>query len=587
MLNEPIIRRFENIVEKYPQNIALITKEINISYRELNEKANQLAYYIEKIETSEKFSIGIYLQPSIDMIVSILAVLKLGIPYVPLDPSYPEERIKYIVNNSKISQILTSSNLTKKIQLNFVNKIFVDKIDYIDLKSNNLNKKLGEIVYILYTSGTAGNPKGVEVYQTGLSNYLSYSCDNYIINENNLNNPASFIYLPLVFDASITSLFSPLMVGRSIVIPSKRGIEIFDDEIIQNNSFDFVKMTPAHLLVLKERLDYQKIKNWTYNVVVGGEALLKEHVLWLKEIGFEWNIINEYGPTETVVGSSTFSFSLKDEIPDKIPIGKPIYNTQFYIVDKNLNILPENEIGEIIITGEGVSKGYLENETLTKEKFINNFLLKNNRAYRTGDLGYYKKNGDYYYEGRIDEQIKIQGYRIEISEIETQIRKIPTISNVAIIVTEDTEKIKTLEVFYVSSKYIEPEYFYEYLKKYLPSYMIPNKYVHIRKIPLTINGKIDKKTLLKYREEKMYSKAKLTKMEEKILPFWKEILKIDNVLPEEKFCYLGGHSLLAVLLISKINKEFSVKIPILELYPNGTLREIANKIEKQLLNRTK
>ena len=578
MFKISVIKRFEYIAKKYPNNIAIITKEKKITYSVLNKDANKLAHYIKNnnILTKNK-AIGIFIEPSIDMVISVLAIQKLGVPYVPIDVSYPYKRIKYMIKDSKISCILSLKKNIEKIESFDINILLLDKINYYNFKDTNLSSKNSDIMYILYTSV----PKGVEVYQKGVTNYLNYSCDNYLNKISDNKNPASFIYLPLAFDASVTSLYSPLMMGRSIVIPSKKGLEIFDDILVQKNKFDFVKITPAHLLILKERMDFRHFKNWTKSLIIGGEALTLQHLAFLKKININWTIINEYGPTETVVGSSTFSFTLNSHVPDKIPIGKAIYNTIIYIIDKGGNLLPNGEVGEIVIGGDGVAKGYLNKKELTEEKFLENFILPGNRVYKTGDLGTYQEDGNLIYNGRIDEQVKIRGYRIEISEIEANLKKIPGILEAVVIIKENKLNMKSLEAFFTSEKDLDISIIKKKLSKSLPIYMLPSKFLRVEKIPITSNGKIDKKSLLKLDAPFNVSNKTLNKIEQQLLPIWKEILKTKNINIDDKFSTLGGHSLLAVMLISEVNKIFSVNIPILTLYPNGTLREIAKEIQIQ------
>ena len=579
MFKISVIKRFEYIAKKYPNNTAIITKEKKITYSVLNKDANKLAHYIKNnnILTKNK-AIGIFIEPSIDMVISVLAIQKLGVPYVPIDVSYPYKRIKYMIKDSKISCILSLKKNIEKIESFDINILLLDKINYYNFKDTNLSSKNSDIMYILYTSGSTGVPKGVEVYQKGVTNYLNYSCDNYLNKISDNKNPASFIYLPLAFDASVTSLYSPLMMGRSIVIPSKKGLEIFDDILVQKNKFDFVKITPAHLLILKERMDFRHFKNWTKSLIIGGEALTLQHLAFLKKININWTIINEYGPTETVVGSSTFSFTLNSHVPDKIPIGKAIYNTIIYIIDKGGNLLPNGEVG---IGGDGVAKGYLNKKELTEEKFLENFILPGNRVYKTGDLGTYQEDGNLIYNGRIDEQVKIRGYRIEISEIEANLKKIPGILEAVVIIKENKLNMKSLEAFFTSEKDLDISIIKKKLSKSLPIYMLPSKFLRVEKIPITSNGKIDKKSLLKLDAPFNVSNKTLNKIEQQLLPIWKEILKTKNINIDDKFSTLGGHSLLAVMLISEVNKIFSVNIPILTLYPNGTLREIAKEIQIQ------
>ena len=328
-------------------------------------------------------------------------------------------------------------------------------------------------------------------------------------------------------------------------------------------------------------MDFRHFKNWTKSLIIGGEALTLQHLAFLKKININWTIINEYGPTETVVGSSTFSFTLNSHVPDKIPIGKAIYNTIIYIIDKGGNLLPNGEVGEIVIGGDGVAKGYLNKKELTEEKFLENFILPGNRVYKTGDLGTYQEDGNLIYNGRIDEQVKIRGYRIEISEIEANLKKIPGILEAVVIIKENKLNMKSLEAFFTSEKDLDISIIKKKLSKSLPIYMLPSKFLRVEKIPITSNGKIDKKSLLKLDAPFNVSNKTLNKIEQQLLPIWKEILKTKNINIDDKFSTLGGHSLLAVMLISEVNKIFSVNIPILTLYPNGTLREIAKEIQIQ------
>lgn len=434
MIEETVIKQFEKIAKEYPNKIAVITEFETITYEELNKRANQLANYMQKSKWKYDCAIGVCLAPSINMLVSVLAVQKLGITYVPIDKTYPDKRINYMIHDACISCILADRDFANRSEVTDTNIIYLDSVNYYKCGDDNISTKYNEIIYILYTSGSTGEPKGVEVCQKGITNYLNYSCDNYIKKDEDNNNPASFVYLPLAFDASVTSLYTPLMVGRSLVIPTKQGIEVFNDLLVKENRFDFVKMTPAHLFVLKEQISPMILEKWTRYLVVGGETLTFQHLSYFKDLGLNWTIVNEYGPTETVVGSTTYFFSLKTQDSKKIPIGKPIYNTDIYIVNKKNEIVPIGEVGEIVIGGLGVTKGYCNKPQLTKERFIEDFISCGNRVYKTGDLGMYTYDGDLVYCGRIDEQVKIRGYRIELSDIESGLKKIPGILDAAVIV---------------------------------------------------------------------------------------------------------------------------------------------------------
>lgn len=583
MINVPIIKQFEDIAEKYPNNVALKTEHESINYDKLNQMANQLALYMQLNGLTYHNAIGICLPVSIDMVAAVLAIQKLGIPYVPIDDTYPTNRIKYMIQDAGISSLLTHRKIANKVGDIGINTLCLEQFQYNNDRLDNLHYTENDIVYILYTSGSTGVPKGVEIFQKGLTNYLNYCCDSYLTRDSQLSNPASFAHLPLAFDASVTSLFSPLMVGRSLIIPSKQGLEVFNDPLVQNSEFDFVKLTPAHLLLLKEQMEKELLNKWTKYLIVGGEALTPGHLSYYKKLNLDWTVVNEYGPTETVVGSTTHFFSLNEPIPNKIPIGKPIYNTSIYIMDKEMNEVSTGNIGEIVIGGVGVAKGYHNNEQLTIEKFIDDFITPGNRVYRTGDLGIYQNNGEIVYCGRIDDQVKIRGYRIEISDIEVGLKKIPDVNEAAVIVKQDNMNIKSLEAFFVANRDMDVNEVISELSQHIPAYMLPSRITQIKEMPITSNGKINRKILETLESISHKNIEKLSALEVRLLPLWQEVLNIQNFKSTDKFSCLGGHSLLAVMLISKIYNEFSIKLPILSLYPNGTLQDVAGQLE-ELIN---
>lgn len=585
---KPMISRFEEQALKNPKSLAITSNKRKFTYEELNSKANQIAHYLEGLNISRNCRIGVCFNPSAEMILALLAIQKLGMTYVPMDVTYPQDRIQYMVEDADIGCILTFSKMELKDMGEGVKRVDLDTIDneLSNKDSGNLvvTTNPTDIAYILYTSGSTGKPKGVAVYQKGLSNYLDWCSSEYIEDDDNLQQPATFIYLPIVFDASITCLYTPLINGRYLLIPEKQGIEIFDDPDVQQGEFSFVKMTPAHLAVLKERLPIDSLKKWTKNLIVGGEALIASHLAYLKEQKVPWTIINEYGPTETVVGSSVYSFSVEQEVPENIPIGKPIINTRIYIMNEYGQNMPIGSIGEIVIGGYGVAQGYLNKEDLTKEKFIEDPFHKEEKIYRTGDLGAYMSDGNLIYCARKDDQIKIRGYRIEIGEIEAALGNVPQVLEVAVVAKEDAFLNKMLVAYYTSSdnRELDTAEIVGCISKDVPGYMIPNRFIHMKELPLTHNGKVDRKKLQTFEcsEKEGEEKERLTVWEKKLIPIWEKILNQRDINVMKGFTDLGGHSLLAVQLISEVRKQFEADIPVMKLYPNGTLKDIASQVEK-------
>ena len=582
---------FEKQAESTPRALAVYSYDGRMTYWELNQKSNRLAHYLQSLGMGLHKRIGICMKPSKYMVIALLGVLKCGATYVPIDPEYPEKRIEYIVDDADVEVILSTKDIFipdagEAIRVN----VDVSEGDLLRQSDSNPQVQLSpqNIAYILYTSGSTGTPKGVEVYHIGMLNYLLWCAQEYIKPNDNTSMPASFAHLPLVSDASITSLYTPLITGRYLLIPKKQGLEIFDDPAVQKGGFSFVKLTPAHLSLLKEKFIRKEMYAFAKRVIIGGEALFSEHLAYLKRCGLDWTIINEYGPTETVVGSTSYSFSIRDDVPSNIPIGKPIMNTNIFILDSQNLLAPVGAIGEIAIGGIGVSKGYVNREDLTREKYITNSFIKreNKYIYKTGDLGRWLPDGNIEYIGRADHQVKIRGYRIELGEVEAVLAKSPGVKAAAVVVQEVKPGDRQLAGYYIA----EEEYtggaqeIMDYLKSRLPGYMVPANLRELAEIPMNRNGKVDR-LLLSTRAFQKTTGTNLTEdrshLEQELVAIWKQILDVDYVGIDDGFSQLGGHSLLAVQIISKIDQKYVKKLPIMELYPNGTIRKIAGLLEAE------
>ncbi|MCX7920843.1 MAG: amino acid adenylation domain-containing protein [Clostridia bacterium] len=578
---------FEEQVKRNPSALAVSSYDGKMTYEELNDKANRVAHYLKSLGMGLDKKIGICLNPSMDMIVALLGVLKSGATYVAIDPGYPAQRIEYIIKDAGIEVILTAHNIEIPEGAGEITRIDIDVSQHIleSQDSHNPNTVLSpqNIAYILYTSGSTGNPKGVAIYHLGMMNYLTWCAQEYIKPEDNTDRPASFAYLPLVFDASITSIYTPLITGRYLLIPQKQGLEIFSDPDIQKGGFSFVKLTPAHLSLLKESFDKKMLNGFAKRLIIGGEALLPEQLAYFKQCDLEWTIINEYGPTETVVGSTVYCFSVKDDVPKNVPIGKPIMNTRIYILNSQNQPTPVGVVGEIAIGGIGVSKGYVNREDLTREKFIPDPFSPgdNNYVYKTGDLGRWLPDGNLEYFGRMDYQVKIRGYRIELGEIEAVLAGSFGVKNAAVVIQETKTGDKQLVGYYVSeiNQTSDEQEIISCLKSRLPDYMVPTMLVKLDAIPLTHNGKVDRALLSKLSSQTISckdNKVLMSPLEEELAELWKQVLNVETVGKDDGFTKLGGHSLLAVQLISKIRQKFEKNIPVMELYPNGTIRRIAD-----------
>ena len=437
---------FEAQVLKAPGSIALVYKENQLTYQQVNEFANRLAHYLKSRGVSENVLVPVCIEKSFGMMIALLGILKAGGAYVPIDPDFPKERIEYILRDTGAVMVLADTLNRSKLEN-------IPGIEVIELREEmevlqqqsienlDLNIDPAHLAYIIYTSGSTGNPKGVMIRHANMMHYLLNDQTKYI-DKTRPANAGSFVHLSYTFDASLTAMFMPLLAGKLVVIGSRPPVEAFEDPNLWKYApYDFLKITPSHLELLQYTLRNESGFLLTDKLVIGGEALNAGHFKYLADNNINTTIVNEYGPTETTVGCTVYSFNAVTDagtVIGNVSIGKPIDNTQVYIVDKNNKMVPFGVAGEICISGGGVAKGYLNLPGLTADKFIvNPFAGDPGRVmYTSGDLGRWLPDGNIQYMGRIDEQVKLNGYRIEPGEIESVLTSIEGIRNAKAVVKE-------------------------------------------------------------------------------------------------------------------------------------------------------
>ncbi|MBN1040279.1 non-ribosomal peptide synthetase [Clostridium botulinum] len=563
---------FEDQVTKTPNKVAIEFNSEELTYKELNERANQLANQLMEKGIDKKSIVAIMETHSIELMVSILAVLKTGAAYLPIDPTYPIERINYMLEDSKSCILLTNLKIEKEIK--FMGSIInIKDINLGIYSKENLEKTndLDDLAYIIYTSGSTGKPKGVMIEHQGLTNYIWWANKMYLKDQNE----AMALYSSISFDLTVTSIFTPLISGNKIDIYENDETEFVLYKILRENKSTVVKLTPAHLTLLKDR---DNTKSSIKRFIIGGEDL---KVNLAKEVynsfGKSIEIYNEYGPTETVVGCMIYKYDEKKDQGVSVPIGHPSDNVQIYILDNELNTVPTGVIGEIYVSGDGVARGYINREDLTKEKFIENPFIEGKRMYKTGDTARYLENGSIEYIGRADNQIKLRGFRIELGEIEKKLLQHDDIKEATAIVIEDKENDKHICAYVVSRKEINELNLNEYLKENLPEYMVPSYFVKLEKMPITSNGKLDRKALPKPNLDKILTsyEAPRNALEEILVKIWREVLIVDKIGINDNFFKLGGNSLKVIKFISKINKKFNVEISIKDIYHRQTIKDLS------------
>ena len=600
---------FEEQVEKTPDNIALIFEDKKMTYRELNEKSNQLANYLRNQGIKKEDIVALIAEPSIEMIYGLLGILKSGAAYLPIDPKLPEERINFILQDTRTKLIITHKNLSDNINCD-VKKINMDNYD-ISISASDNPKNLTEpadLAYIIYTSGSTGKPKGVMI-EHGSFGIHSVVLQNTLTSEHPFNVPflASF-----TFDASLEQIFTPLITGGKLYIPAKdESLEI--DEFwksMAEKQVNVIDMVPTHmeaLLAGDAWKIYREVENKYF--IMGGEVFSKSLSKKLKACFPDAMICNRYGPTETTITAS--EYNLTDETEEKsIPIGKPLPGYEFYVLDGQGKLLPPGIPGELCIGGLCVARGYLNRPELTAEKFIPNpFAISpsdfplmpeerarvrreakgaggiSNRLYKTGDLARWLPDGNIEYLGRIDTQVKIRGFRIECGEIEDTLLQQENIKNAVVVAHKESNGEKSLAAYIVlkdSDMELELQNLKEILDKKLPNYMIPSYFIQLDSLPLNSSGKLNRKALPKpdksLRVNREYV-APRNDTEEKLAAIWQEILKVERIGIYDNFFDLGGHSLLATQVISRIRKHFDAEIPVRELFESPTIERLAQFCE--------
>lgn len=568
---ETLMNSFEKIVDNAPDAISIDFDTFQITYAQLNEKADLLSSYLQNVhQIKEQECVGVSLERGPELLIAVLAILKLRAVYVPLDLDYPEERINYIVNDSKIKCIINSA--------------FFENLSEYDFEKTSLSKpvsKPDDIIYIIYTSGTTGNPKGIMMQNKNIVNLMMHH--KVEIKE---NRKTSFLS-NTSFDVSFQEIFSTLLTAGTLYPINdavKKDIVSLSD-FLKDNQIETLFLPTAYFKILIESSYFiDNISGSLKNIIVAGEKLGMNEKIYSKLRDTDLLVHNHYGPAETHV--VTTLIINKESAPDLIPsIGKPISNTQIYILDHFMNPVGVGIEGKIFIGGNNVSKGYWNNTELTNQKFISN-PFSEGRLYDTGDLGVWLPDGNIQYVGRNDQQVKIRGFRVELEEIECLLLKHNDEFQQVVVTPYSKETETILAAYYTSSAEIDIQALKAVLSTKVPNYMIPQTFIKLETIPLTPNGKINKRALpvpeLQPARRREIVESR-TDTEHKLVTIWKEILDVSVISIKDNFFDLGGHSLHVTKMLYKINEVFNVKITIEEVFNSQNIEAIGELIEKELL----
>ena len=575
-----VFKMIEKQAEKFPNKAALICNDETLSYADLNERSEKIAAYLIELGAAKEMPISVCLDRSFELVICILGILKAGATYVPIDMSYPQDRIDFMLKDCGNNIILTKEKFKDRITHSIEAKVvLVDK----DLEKINKAAKVKEEIsvspedscYIIYTSGSTGKPKGVVIKHGAFVNLISS-----VVEKVDFSPNKKMISLTsMCFDIFSIDTITPLTQGLTVVLTNdlenKEPNEIV--KLIKKYKVQMMQTTPSRYKTLLSCEDKGRFLSGMTDVLVAGE----QFTYWLlKELGkYEnLNIYNFYGPTETTI----YSTGCKLEKEDKITIGKPILNTYIYILNDSLQLQPTGVVGEIYISGAGVAKGYLNRPELTSEKFKPDPFRKGYTMYKSGDLGRWTVEGNIECLGRIDNQVKIHGFRIEIDEIENRLLKCKNIDDAVVVAKYDPNGEKYICAYVVSKEKILVNDLYLSLGKWLPKYMIPAKFIQVTELPMTPNGKVNRKELSSL-EDRTYLVDEylepVNETEEKIAKIWKEILCVDKVSTNVNFFVCGGDSLKAVTLVNHLKDEFKTEIHLRDIFKYQSIKEQSSFIK--------
>ena len=578
---------FEQQVDKTPEAIAVIFEEAQLTYQQLNQRANQLAHHLIKLGVGADVLVGICVERSLEMLVGLLGILKAGGAYVPLDPDYPQERIAFMLEDAAVPVLLTQQKLVGTLPSHQGQVLCLDsnwnQIAQQSQENPHSQITSENLIYTIYTSGSTGKPKGAMNIHKALCNRLLWMQDTYQLTSGDRVVQKT----PLSFDVSVWELFWPILVGASLVIARPRGHQdpSYLVKLIASQQITTIHFVPSMLQVFLEEPGLETCKS-LQRVICSGEAL----PLGLQQRFFQRidaQLHNLYGPTEAAIDVTSWACQSQSNL-STVPIGRPIANTQIYILDSNLQPVPIGVPGELHIGGINLARGYLNRPELTREKFILNPFSDNrdDRLYKTGDKVRYLADGTIEYIGRIDNQIKLRGFRIELGEIEAVLQGHTSVRETVVIVKEMEPGDQRLIAYLVGQGEMPTSNeLRQAIKEILPEYMVPSAFVMLETMPLTPNGKIDRRALpdpdkFRQRTESDYVMPQ-TKTEQAIAGVWQELLHVEKIGINENFFDLGGHSLLLVKAQFRLQELFNIEIAIADLFKYPTIQALAQYLTEK------
>ena len=603
---------FEAQAARTPQRVAVSAAAGSLTYAELDARAGEIARRLRARGVGPEARVGICLERSPEMVAAVLGVLKAGGAYVPLDPSYPAERLRFMLEDSGVRVVLADAR-TRGALPEFGGEVEVvgesppppapppharegsttvppsesspppvgegwrEALGWGAAEAPQVEVSPDSLAYVIYTSGSTGTPKGVMVPHRGVVNYLHWAAEAYGAGEGE----GSPVHSPLSFDLTVTSLLAPLVSGgRVVLVPEGGDVQGLAEVLRAGTDLSLVKLTPAHLAWLGRELEGEHVHVRTF--VVGGEALPAETAALWREIAPGAVLVNEYGPTETVVGCSVHVVTAQNAAGATVPIGTPVANTRLYVVDPYGDLAPAGTPGELLVGGAGVTRGYQGRPELTAERFVPDPFGREPgaRLYRTGDRACWRTDGTLEYLGRADSQVKVRGYRIEPGEVEAALLAHPSVREAAVLAREDDPGARRLVGYVVAAEGAAPDAgeLRAFLKDRLPEYMVPGVLVHLAALPLTANGKVDRRALPAPEADRSAVEAEFvaarTETERRLAEIWAAVLRVDRVGARDNFFELGGDSILSLQVVARAARE-GIRLTPRHLFRHPTVAELA------------
>jgi amino acid adenylation domain-containing protein len=566
-----------------PDAPAVIAGGETLSFRQVDERANRIARFLAGVGVGPEVRVGLCMERGAELVPAILGVMKAGGAWVPMDPSHPAERLEYLLADSGVGVLLTQERLRPRLPARGGVRVVAVDAEWTSIAAEPAERletgvTAENLCYVIYTSGSTGRPKGVAMHHRGVVNYIHWGVPAYGADRGN----GAPVFTSMAVDLTITNLL-PLFAGRPVrLLPETGAVEALAAVIRERPGFGLVKITPVHLGLLNDMLEPAELAGAAHTLVIGADFLAAEPTVVWQDHAPGVRLMNEYGPTETVVGCSAYTLPAGVHRAGPVPVGRPIHNLTFHVLDEHGEPAPAGLPGELYIGGAGVARGYLGRPALTAEKFVPDpFAAPGERMYRTGDRARRLADGGLTILGRMDNQVKVRGYRVELGEIEAVLLRHPSVSACRVVLREERPGDRRL-VAYVAGD-ADAEALRAYLRGTLPEYMVPSAFVTLDALPQTATGKLDARALPapEYGTAEAEHEGPRNEVEAQLVALWEELLGVRGIGATQGWFDLGGNSLLALRLFTRANRQFGCDLPVSTLFTGATVRHMADAVLEQ------